>query len=60
MRWLFLSVAPSGVWGSNRRCHDAKNGNPNGTIRFGFVQQEQIWRGRNTARMLLVEPITTE
>ena len=31
-----------------------------GTIRFGFIEQEQIWRGRNTARMLLVEPITTE
>ena len=32
----------------------------NGTIRFGFVEQEQVWRGRNTARMLVVEPFTQE
>lgn len=31
----------------------------NGTIRFCLVKQEQIWRGRNTARMLLVEPLSS-
>lgn len=27
-----------------------------GTIRFGILESGETWRGRNTARMLLVEP----